>query len=83
MNIRHVPKRIGQLLIVGYQYTLSPDHGFMSRFFPYQVCRYHPTCSEYGYDALEKYGLIRGSWMTFWRIMRCTPWHPGGNDPVK
>jgi hypothetical protein len=82
MNPLNFPKRVGQLLIVAYQHTLSPDHGFMSRFFTYRVCRYHPTCSEYSYDALGKYGLIRGSWMTGKRLLRCTPWHPGGHDPV-
>lgn len=82
MNVFNAPKRAGQLLILGYQYTLSPDHGWLSPFFKYRVCRYHPTCSEFSYEALEKYGLIRGSWMTFWRLMRCTPWHAGGHDPV-
>ena len=83
MNVLNAPKRFGQLLILGYQHTLSPDHGPLSRFFEYRVCRYTPTCSEFGYDALEKYGLLRGSWMTFHRILRCTPWHVGGHDPVK
>jgi len=82
MKITNLPKRTGQLLIVGYQYTLSFDHGWMSRFTRYQMCRFHPTCSEYGYDALGKYGLLKGSWLTFKRILRCNPWTLGGHDPV-
>ncbi len=82
MRVQNFPKRAGQLLIVAYQYTLSPDHGLMSRFVKYRVCRYTPTCSEFGYEALERYGLVKGSWMTLKRILRCTPWHVGGEDPV-
>ncbi len=82
MNPLNAPRRIGQLFIVAYQHTLSPDHGIASVFFKYRVCRYEPTCSEYGYDAIGKYGLLKGGWKTCKRIFRCTPWHPGGHDPV-
>ncbi len=46
------------------------------------TCRYTPSCSEYTLQALEKYGLFKGSWMGFLRIMRCHPFRPGGHDPV-
>lgn len=78
-----IPRRVGQTLIVLYQRTISPDHGWMSRFFTYRVCRYEPTCSEYAFDAVGKYGLIRGSVMAAWRILRCNPWSHGGHDPVR
>lgn len=77
-----IPRRIIRGLIVIYQKTLSFDHGPLSRFMPYQVCRFHPTCSEYGYLAISRFGIIRGIPMTVWRIMRCNPWSLGGNDPV-
>lgn len=82
MNLFRIPRRVGQVLIVVYQRTLSFDHGPLSRLMPYRVCRYHPTCSEYGYEALGKHGLLKGGLLTAWRILRCTPWHRGGHDPV-
>jgi hypothetical protein len=70
-------------LIKFYQKTLSLDHGIMRGVFPAGFCRFHPTCSEYGYQAIEKYGVVRGGLKAIWRIMRCNPWNPGGNDPLK
>lgn len=46
------------------------------------VCRYQPTCSEYGYTAVERFGAVRGGWMALTRIVRCNPLMPGGYDPV-
>lgn len=84
MNVFYIPRRLGQLLIVLYQRTISPDHGWPSRFLKnrVRVCRYHPTCSEYGHEAIGRFGLIKGSVMTAWRILRCNPWSKGGHDPV-
>jgi putative membrane protein insertion efficiency factor len=43
-------------------------------------CKYHPTCSQYAIDALRRYGLVRGSVLAGWRLLRCNPWSPGGVD---
>jgi uncharacterized protein len=61
-------------LIRGYQLILSP-------YLP-AACRYSPTCSQYGIEALQRFGAAKGSWMTVKRICRCHPGYPGGYDPV-
>lgn len=48
----------------------------------YSHCKYTPTCSNYGIEAISKYGAIKGSFLTIWRILRCNPFSKGGYDPV-
>jgi putative membrane protein insertion efficiency factor len=45
-------------------------------------CRFYPTCSAYGLEAIQKHGAIAGGWLTLKRILKCHPFHPGGVDPV-
>ncbi|MGN7388043.1 membrane protein insertion efficiency factor YidD [Sporosarcina sp. SAFN-015] len=45
-------------------------------------CRFYPTCSHYGVEALQKHGALKGSWLTIQRILKCHPFHEGGFDPV-
>jgi putative membrane protein insertion efficiency factor len=61
-------------LIKVYQRTLS-------RVMP-PSCRFYPSCSEYGAQALQKYGVLKGGWLTVKRVARCHPFNPGGYDPV-
>jgi uncharacterized protein len=82
MNPLHLPRRLGQALIELYQHTLSPDHSWTRRFFRYGMCRYRPTCSQYTHEAVGRFGLIKGSLMGAWRILRCNPFSHGGHDPV-
>ncbi|MDI3281221.1 MAG: membrane protein insertion efficiency factor YidD [Bacillota bacterium] len=57
-----------------YQRYISPLKG--------KTCRYHPTCSQYAYEAIEKHGAIKGTGLAIKRIGRCHPFAPGGYDPV-
>ena len=67
-------RRLGVSMVRFYQRYISP--------LTPPACRYQPTCSSYTLTAIERYGLIRGSWMGARRIARCHPFHPGGYDPV-
>ena len=67
-------KYIFILLIKVYQRTLS-------RALP-PSCRFYPSCSEYGVQALQKYGIFKGGWLAVKRVARCHPFNPGGYDPV-
>ncbi len=68
-------KRLLLLCIRGYRKYISP--------LKKPVCRFHPTCSAYAAEAIEKYGAWRGGFMALKRILHCHPWNPGGYDPVK
>ena len=48
----------------------------------YSTCKYYPTCSQYGLEAIEKYGALKGGALAVWRILRCNPFSKGGYDPV-
>lgn len=65
-----------------YQKTISFDHGPFKHLYPNGFCRFYPSCSQYGIEAVEKYGIIKGGIKTIWRIIRCNPWNKGGNDPL-
>jgi putative membrane protein insertion efficiency factor len=67
--------KIAVFLIVFYQRVISP---FLPR-----VCRFYPSCSEYARQAIEKYGLRKGSLMAIKRLLRCHPVNAGGCDPVR
>ena len=62
------------LLVRIYRLAISPLMG--------RNCRFHPSCSEYAIEALERHGGGKGAWLAAKRISRCHPWHPGGYDPV-
>ncbi len=67
--------KIFVLILRTYKYLFSP-------FLP-QSCRFSPTCSVYSMEALQKYGTLKGLYLSLRRILKCHPFHPGGYDPVK
>jgi putative membrane protein insertion efficiency factor len=75
LTIKNIPRMAGLALIRFYQIFISP-------LIPAGTCRFEPTCSHYGYQAIVKHGLIKGGWLAFYRILRCQPFNPGGYDPV-
>jgi putative membrane protein insertion efficiency factor len=74
--------KILQAIIRLYQKTLSPDHGFMRGRFPHGYCRYYPSCSEYAYQSLGRYGAVKGSVLAAYRVLRCNPWAQSRIDQV-
>jgi putative membrane protein insertion efficiency factor len=81
-RLRELPRklvnwpRIGLLALFRlYQMIASP-------FIPANTCRFYPSCSHYGYQAVYKHGVLKGSLMAVWRVLRCNPFNPGGYDPV-
>lgn len=69
------PRLVVLLFIKGYQKTLS-------KALPANTCRFYPTCSHYTYQAVYKYGALKGGWMGVKRIVRCNPFNQGGFDPI-
>jgi hypothetical protein len=69
-----LPAYLGVGLVYLYRYTLGA-------LFP-RSCKYYPSCSQYAIDALRRYGLVRGSVLAGWRLLRCNPWSRGGVDHV-
>ena len=72
-------KTILIVLLRIYQLTLSPLIHLINGG---PMCRYHPTCSRYAIEALQVHGVVKGSWLTLRRLLRCHPWGDSGDDPV-
>lgn len=67
-----------------YQRYFSFDHGFFRLLFlTDKACRFKPSCSEYTYQAIDKYGILWGAWKGLGRILRCHPLNKGGFDPLR
>lgn len=76
-------KELTLSLIRFYQKYLSFDTGlFKFLFLTDKACRFTPRCSEYTYQAIDKYGVLKGGILGLKRIVRCNPWNPGGYDPL-
>lgn len=67
-------KKVFLTIIRFYQLIISPLKP--------PTCRFYPTCSHYGMEAVQRFGALKGGWLTIKRILKCHPFHPGGLDPV-
>ena len=74
MTLLRLPRLVVMAMIRVYQLTLS--HVVFTQ------CRFEPSCSRYTYEAVERYGALKGSWLGIKRIAKCHPFHVGGYDPV-
>lgn len=78
-----IPRSFALSIIRLYQKFLSFDTGYLGKVVPIgKTCRFTPTCSEYTYQAIDRYGILYGLWLGLKRIVRCHPWNPGGWDAV-
>ncbi|MBT4214407.1 MAG: membrane protein insertion efficiency factor YidD [Porticoccaceae bacterium] len=71
---REIMRKVATLLIRGYQLAISPMLG--------KNCRFEPTCSCYAHEAIERFGVLKGGYLSAIRIAKCNPFHPGGYDPL-
>ncbi len=69
-----LPTKVVLFFIKFYQLALSPFIG--------KCCRFYPSCSDYGLEAVQKHGAAKGCYLVVKRVCKCHPWHPGGPDPV-
>ena len=75
ITLTNLPRLPFLMLIRLYQKVISPA-------LPTGTCRFEPSCSHFSFQAIAKYGIIKGGALSIWRILRCQPLHPGGYDPV-
>mgnify|MGYP000902545146 CR=1 FL=1 len=75
LHVRNLPRALVLGVMRLYQAVVSPA-------LPPDTCRFYPSCSHYGYQAVYKYGAFKGVWMALKRLLRCNPFNPGGYDPV-
>ncbi len=79
-----MPRKLILKLVRLYQSSQLIDNPIRKMFIPGQtVCRFQPTCSEYMYEAVEKYGVLKGVFLGTKRILSCHPWSKGGYEPVR
>jgi len=83
-KLLELPKNLELLLIRLYQRTVSLDHGYLGKIYPnLRACKFIPTCSEYGYESVRRFGVFKGNYLAIRRFVRCNPWSkPGQYDPV-
>jgi putative membrane protein insertion efficiency factor len=82
LRLRDIPLRLVNLPRIPLLALIRLYQATFSRTLPPDTCRFYPTCSHYGYQAIYKYGVLKGGLMAAWRVLRCNPFNKGGFDPV-
>jgi hypothetical protein len=81
-RLENLPVRPGNLPRLPLLWLIRLYQGTLSKALPQNTCRFYPSCSHYGYRAIYKYGVLKGSLLAAWRVLRCNPFNAGGHDPV-
>ena len=81
-RLRDLPRTLWNLPRIGVLSLIRLYQMTISKGLPENTCRFYPSCSHYGYQAIYKYGALKGLGMATWRVLRCNPFNPGGYDPV-
>lgn len=82
-RLRDLPRTPGNWPRIAVLALIRLYQATLSRGMPPNTCRFYPSCSHYGYQAVYKYGALKGSLMAAWRLLRCNPFSRGGYDPVQ
>jgi len=81
-RLRDLPRTPGNWLRLVLLALIRLYQNTIARGLPGGTCRFYPSCSHYGYQAIYKHGAVKGTGMAVWRVLRCNPFNPGGYDPV-
>jgi putative membrane protein insertion efficiency factor len=81
-RLRDLPRNVINLPRIALLGLIRIYQASIARTLPRDTCRFYPSCSHYGYQAVYKYGVIKGGAMAAWRVLRCNPFNHGGYDPV-
>jgi uncharacterized protein len=81
LSAEKASEQAGKMMKSALRFAVRSYQVMLSPLLP-RACRFHPSCSEYAREALDRHGACRGSWLAARRVARCGPWHPGGYDPV-
>lgn len=81
-RLRDIPRKFANLPRLPFLFLIRLYQIIVSPALPANTCRFYPSCSHYGYQAIYKYGILKGGLMAAWRVLRCNPFNPGGYDPV-
>jgi uncharacterized protein len=81
-RLRDMPRRFTNWPRIAMLAIIRLYQATFSKAMPPNTCRFYPSCSHYGYQAVYKHGVFKGGWMATWRVLRCNPFNPGGVDPV-